>query len=210
MLCDFDGTLAPNLDLPQMRKHVIELTEQAGVPSQVFQDRYIVEIIDAGFAWLQEHHPHNAESYYQTAHDLITQIEIDAAKHTQPFPGVPELLAQWRARGIKIGVVTRNCRAAVLSVYPDLLGAVDCLVARDDAEFLKPDPRHLTQCLAALQVGPQDSAIIGDGALDMHVGKAAQVRRIGVLSGSNDLPAMLSAGAELVLEQVTDLLISVR
>ena len=47
MLFDFDGTLAPNLDLPDMRRQIIELTLAYAVPEHVFRDRYIVEIIDA-------------------------------------------------------------------------------------------------------------------------------------------------------------------
>jgi phosphoglycolate phosphatase-like HAD superfamily hydrolase len=32
VLFDFDGTLAPNLDLPDMRRQVVDLTVSAGIP----------------------------------------------------------------------------------------------------------------------------------------------------------------------------------
>ena len=35
LLFDFDGTLAPNLDLPDMRRRVVELTKQYSVPDSV-------------------------------------------------------------------------------------------------------------------------------------------------------------------------------
>ena len=41
---DFDGTLAPNLDLPEMRRQVIELSASAGVPGDVVEDLFIIEI----------------------------------------------------------------------------------------------------------------------------------------------------------------------
>ena len=55
VLFDFDGTLAPNLDLPDMRRQVLELTQTLDVPSSVYEDKYIVEIIDAACTWLNKH-----------------------------------------------------------------------------------------------------------------------------------------------------------
>ena len=49
---DFDGTLAPNLDLPEMRRQVIALTRAQGVPAAHFEHLYMVEIITAAGAWL--------------------------------------------------------------------------------------------------------------------------------------------------------------
>ena len=52
VLFDFDGTLAPNLDLADMRRRVVELTVAAGVPEDIYTGLYIVEVIEAGAAWL--------------------------------------------------------------------------------------------------------------------------------------------------------------
>ena len=121
MLFDFDGTLAPNLDLPDMRRQVIALTETFSVPADVYADRYIVEIIDAAAAWLHEREPAASAKYHENAHQLIVDIEINAAANTDPFPGIGEKLEQMKTQGLRLGVVTRNCRAAVLQVFPDLL-----------------------------------------------------------------------------------------
>src|SRR5690606_6081130 len=48
VLFDFDGTLAPNLDLPGLRRRVVDLTLACGVPEAAFAGRYIVEVLDAG------------------------------------------------------------------------------------------------------------------------------------------------------------------
>ena len=52
VLFDFDGTLAPNLDLADMRRQVVGLTVAAGVPEDIYTGLYIVEVIEAGAAWL--------------------------------------------------------------------------------------------------------------------------------------------------------------
>ena len=204
---DFDGTLAPNLNLPDLRQRVMTFTQQFDVPGDVYADRYIVEIVDAAFAWLAEQPQPtiSAQCYRAQAHQLIAQYEIDAAKGKQPFSGVPVKLQTLRAQGYQVGVVTRNCRAAVLEVYPTLLEHVDVLHARDDTQYLKPDPRHLQLHMSALGCTPNKTAMVGDGAIDMHAGRTLDMFCIGVLSGSADLPTLEEAGANIVLNSCLDI-----
>lgn len=199
-LFDFDGTLAPNLDLPDMRRQVIALTQTTPVPEHVYENRYIVEIIDAATTWLHQNEADQAPAYNNRAHQLITDIELSAAHNTQPFSDARNWLARHRNQGLKLGVVTRNCRQAVLTVFPDMLAYVDTLYARDDTQYLKPDPRHLTACLADLDTQPEQAVMIGDGALDMHAGRALNMLCVGVLSGSADTNKLLEAGAHQVIE----------
>ena len=206
VLFDFDGTLAPNLDLPDMRRQVIELTQAAGVPEAVYADHYIVEIIDAASAWLSAEGADGAQ-YHNAAHQLITDFELAAAAGTAPFTGVSAKLETLRAAGKRLGVVTRNCRAAVVQVFPDLLRYVDVLHARDDTEFLKPDPRHLLTSLQDLACTPERTAMVGDGALDMRAGRALNMYCVGVLSGSADAAALNAAGAHQVIAHCVDLVV---
>ena len=117
MLFDFDGTLAPNLDLADMRRRVVELTVAAGVPEDIYTGLYIVEVIEAGAAWLATQSSADATLYQQRAHQLILDIELDAARSTQVFPGIKDMLTQLRSCDIKIGIVTRNCRAAIRQYF---------------------------------------------------------------------------------------------
>jgi phosphoglycolate phosphatase len=205
VLFDFDGTLAPNLDLPDMRRQVIALTRQANVPDDVFADCYIVEIIDAAQHWLTGHNSSEANRYFQAAHKLITDFEIQAAQYTQPFAGIDTKLQTLRETGYHLGVVTRNCRAAVLQVFPDLLDHVDALHARDDTTHLKPDPRHLLTCLDVLGCEPARTAMVGDGALDMKAGRELDMYCVGVLTGSADTATLHQAGAHEVIDHCLDL-----
>ena len=205
VLFDFDGTLAPNLDLPGMRRDVIEFTQSWGVPSSVWQDLYIVEVIDASAEWLKSKGA-QAEQYFEDAHRIILDIELAQAEATDPFPGVPAYLRQLKSAGLKIGVVTRNIREAVLNTYPELLNDVHVLAARDDVTHIKPDPRHLLACLNDLGCEPERSAMVGDGALDMSTGQSLGLHCVGVLSGSSDAPRLVEAGADVVYDIVTEYL----
>ena len=205
VLFDFDGTLAPNLDLADMRRQIVKLTVDAGVPDAVYKNLYIVEVIAAGFKWLDGSDAERAADYRQQANQRILDIEMNAAAATQLFPGVRTMLTRLRQRSIGTGIVTRNCRAAIETIFPDLGQFVDALHARDDVIHLKPDPRHLLDNLRALKARPEYSVMVGDGALDMQAGTALNMHCIGVLTGSNDSTALRRAGAAQILDDCLSL-----
>ena len=206
ILFDFDGTLAPNLDLVGMRQSIIDYSLECGVPSEVFADQYIVEIIDASSDWLAKN-PQviNAIDYARCANKIVVDFEMDSAAKTKPFNGVRQMLSELIERGVKSGVVTRNCREAVLQTFPDLLSYVNSLHARDDVEHIKPDPRHLNASLMSLGVTPESTLMVGDGALDMRVGKQLGLYCVGVLSGSGGRDDLQLAGADVVIADCLDL-----
>ena len=205
VLFDFDGTLVPNLDLRDMKRRVVEFTtRQTGIALAEIDKLLAVELIDHTVAWLGERGTH-AGAYYQAAHDLIKQIELEAAKTTDLYPGVRSLLVAMRARGLSIGIVTRNCAAAIEIMFPDVGDYCDSVLTRDDVEYLKPDTRHLERCL--WEVGSDGAAaiMVGDGALDMSVGKAVGMFCVGVLGGHSDRATLESAGADLIVTRVSQL-----
>lgn len=199
ILFDFDGTLAPNLDLPDLRRRVSDLTLERGVPEAAFAGRYIVEIIDAGTAWLGQRDGALAARYHADGHHLISQFEVQAARGTRPFADVRPALALLRQRDKALGVVTRNCRAAVAAVFPDIGDYCHSVLTRDDVAHLKPDVRHLLQALEELQQPAEHAVMVGDGQLDMHIGRALGLYCVGVLTGSSDEQALRAAGADVVL-----------
>lgn len=209
ILFDFDGTLVPNLDLSDMRRQIAAMADDAGVPAQIYADLYIVEIIDASQAWLAAQ-PNTgaaeADAYAADSHQRISDIELRAAAQTQLFDQARHVLARLRQAGYQLGIVTRNCREAVLTMFPDLDQYIDALHARDDVAFLKPDPRHLAANLLTLGVEAKNAVMVGDGALDMQAGRQLNMLCLGVLTGSNDARALEAAGADRVLEDYRGLI----
>ncbi|MFU8817240.1 MAG: HAD family hydrolase [Pseudomonadales bacterium] len=205
ILFDFDGTLAPNLDLPDLRRRVTDLTLSRGVPEDVFAGRYIVEIITAGRAWLALQDATVAARYHADGHRLITEFEVAAASRTRPFADVRPALTLLRQHAKGLGVITRNCRAAVAAVFPDIADYCGSVLTRDDVAYLKPDARHLRQALDELGCSADDAVMVGDGQLDMHSGRELGLYCIGVLTGSSDRATLLAAGADVVLPRAAQL-----
>lgn len=206
ILFDFDGTLAPNLDLPDMRRQVIELTRAHGVPDSAWTGRYIVEIIEASRDWMRSSGHAGADPYFDAAHALITAIEMRAARETRVFRWVPQLLGELRRQGVRSTIVTRNCEAAVRSTFPGLEEHVDGLFARDSTPYLKPDPRHFATAMRHTGADAGSCWVVSDGAMDMRTGRSLGLRCIGVLTGSNDRTELVDAGADTVFGDARGLL----
>lgn len=205
VLFDFDGTLAPNLDLPDLRRRVIDFALTHDVPEAVFAGRYIVEVLEASAGWLSER-GRDAASFHRRGHELIRDFEVAAARDTRPFPDAVRTLEGLRRNGVPVAVVTRNCRDAVLTVFPDLEHQCDAVLTRDDVVHLKPDSRHLRQALEDVGAASGPSLMVGDGALDMETGRALGLYCVGVLTGSADAQRLQAAGADVVLPRAGTLL----
>jgi phosphoglycolate phosphatase len=199
---DFDGTLAPNLDLPEMRRRVVEATLAQGVPSREFEHLYIIEIIDAAAHWLSRVGAAAAQSYATETHQLILDFELDAAAGMDVFPKTRFILSTIRQADRRISIVTRNCEQAVRRVFPDVDDFCDLLLTRDNVEFVKPDPRHLQLALCKLSRQADKSVMIGDSRMDMQLGRKLGLTCVGVLTGSHDAATLSGAGAHIVVDGI--------
>jgi phosphoglycolate phosphatase len=207
ILFDYDGTLAVlNLDFAAMRRHLLVFTVAQGISSQELHGLDILEMLDWATAWLRQHHPEQAARYAREAEQLIQDMEVDAARSSGLLPGVPELLAALLQEQIGVGIVTRNCDAAVRVTFPHIDVYCQAFVPRDRVTQVKPHPAHLQAALDGLGTTPARAIMVGDGAMDMQAGKALGMFSIGVLSGSSPRAKLLAQGADLVLASAADLL----
>ncbi len=189
-----------------MRREVIALTLKTGIPRSEFEHLYIVEIIEAVFSRLQQDTPYAASRYRLRAHALITEFELKAAARTVPFPETRRTLCELRRAGKQIAVVTRNCSKAVARVFDDIDNYCDIVLARDQVAHLKPDPRHVRQALTTLGQDTSAAAMVGDGRMDMALGRELGMVCVGVLTGSSDEEQLTAAGADLVIAEIHELL----
>jgi len=207
ILFDYDGTLAVlNLDFVAMRRQLLAFTVAQGITQQELHGLDILEMLDWATAWLRQRHPEQAVRYARDAEQLIQNIEVEAARSSGLLPGVLELLAALRQEQIGVGIVTRNCDAAVRVTFPHIDTYCQAFVPRDRVTQVKPHPTHLQAALDCLGTTPEHALMVGDGAMDIQAGKALGMFSIGVLSGSSPRAKLLAQGADLVLASAADLL----
>ena len=204
---DFDGTLAElNIDFGLMRQSVLDLLSLYDVPPDGLRDLFVLEMIAAGRTRLSLSRPGKEGEFSTLALAQISEIEMQAARQGSLFDGVREMLWELRTRAVKTGVVTRNCLAALESLFPDIHRYINTVITRELTPHVKPHPVHLQMILKQLDVALAQTAMVGDHPMDIKAGKDAGVYAIGVLTGHATAEALHQAGADLVLEKAADIL----
>lgn len=139
---------------------------------------------------------------------FLEMYEPICAEHSVLYPGALETLQTLKARGHRLGLVTNKPRRFVNLMLPvyGIEPLFDTVVAGDDLATKKPDPAMVHQALSELGVAPADACLVGDSIADLGAAKNAGVASILVTFGyAGDLDVR-HAGADRVIESLTELL----
>jgi phosphoglycolate phosphatase len=206
VIFDFDGTLAVlNIDFSQMRDQVFKLMRNHGIDESSIEEKYLLEIIDEVALILSKRNSSAAEEFYQKAHLILHEIEMKAAEQGRMLPGVKETLISLKRKGIKVGIVTRNCEEAVRKVLPDIEKVCDVFISRDLIKKVKPHPEQLTSVVKALHVTGEETLMVGDHTIDIQAGKRVGMKTVGVLTGRTQREEFEKAGADWILEDASEI-----
>jgi len=169
---DFDGTLtAPAaIDFVAMRAAV-------GCPEGAGILRHVESLPSAGER--------------AAAMARVEAIEAEAAGRSLPLPDAEALVAALRARGIPIGVLTRNSLASVRLALANFRVVTEAqfavIVTREAPHPPKPAPDGVISAARAMGLEPADVVMIGDYRYDIEAGAAAGARTIWIHHGERDV-----------------------
>ena len=123
------------------------------------------------------------------------------------FPGVPDALAELRAAGVAVAVVTSKARRrfSADARRSGLEELVDVSVCDGDAPAPKPDPRPVLVALDRLGVSADDALMVGDTPVDVAAGLRAGVAVAGVLWGASTGDELRDAGATTLVAEPGEL-----
>ncbi|MGC8863984.1 MAG: HAD family hydrolase, partial [Armatimonadota bacterium] len=147
-----------------------------------------------------------AEDLRAAAMQRLEEIEIRHARDTAPIPFARELVFELKQCGVRVGIVTRNCRrASRISLY--IAGIKpDVLVCREDSDRYKPDPQPLQIALETLGARPEASVMVGDHLMDIQSGRAAGMRTIGFLRNTRPPDFFDAVRPDLVVRDLSEVL----
>lgn len=124
-----------------------------------------------------------------------------------PYEGIPEVLKEFRRRGIKLSVCSNKPNLATLKVIDTMFpGEFELVIGQSDAIRRKPAPDGALKIAEEFGVKPEECMYIGDTATDMQTGKAAGMYTVGALWGFRDLEELQSNGADIIAEKPIDLI----
>jgi phosphoglycolate phosphatase len=201
---DFDGTLArPALDFALMTRRIGGVAARhlgrEATPGTLPALEWIEKI--AGGLGGGQGHEFSAE-----AHAIIEEMEREAAANTSLFGFTRPALSRLRERGAAPAIITRNTRASVLAVFPDVFDFLSVVVTREDVRAVKPDPAHLLAALGALGVKPAQALMAGDHPTDVLTARRTGAYAAAVASGGTSRAGLLLAEPDILAEDVGELM----
>jgi HAD superfamily hydrolase (TIGR01509 family) len=117
----------------------------------------------------------------------IEAYEIEATRKAPLRPGVHELMALLRERGLRTALVTNNNDTNAETVINSFSLEFDCVLTRDSG-YWKPSGASLIETMRRLGAAPEQCMAIGDSRHDVMAARAAGCGRLCILhERHNDL-----------------------
>lgn len=206
LIFDLDGTLVDSL--PGIAASLNRALERNGLSAHTDSDvrRFIG---NGSYELARKAMPEGAP------HDDILAVETSFKDDyattwpggTVPYDGIPACLEKLAAAGFRLAVLSNKPHPftveIVQRIFPGL--AIDPVFGQRDDAPRKPHPEAALRIARHWGIAPADCRFIGDSTVDLETARAAGMPAIAVGWGYHDPAALRAAGAEILLEKVTDL-----
>ena len=124
------------------------------------------------------------------------------------FADMVDTLNKLKDKGIVCTIATsRNGKS--LKEFLDKMNITNFfsyLLAAEDTTLLKPNAEPVIKTLNDLSYCPEQTLVVGDMPIDILMGKNAGVYTCGVTYGNSDKDSLLEAGADYVIDGISELL----
>lgn len=206
VIFDLDGTILDTLrDLHDSLDHVLAAH---GLPERSMDE--VRRFVGNGLRRLVERAvPQTAgtartESVYA---DFRKYYAEHAADTTRPYPGIPELLAELKARGVSRAVVSNKADKVVRKLCADYFpGLLDAAVGEIAGRAPKPSPDAVHAVLEELSLRPGDAVYVGDSEVDVETAKNAGLSALMVSWGFRTPEELRAAGAGRIVSGPEEIL----
>ncbi|MFO0575086.1 MAG: phosphonoacetaldehyde hydrolase [Polyangia bacterium] len=195
-LVDF-GSLAPVRALQALfAAHGVPITPaQARGPMGLHKREHIrrlAELPEVAAAWQARHGHTFSEADLDALYRAFVPLQQQAlCERARPLPGVPELLAELRRRGLRLGGTTGYTAEMAATLLP-LAAAhgvvLDAVVTASEVPEGRPAPWMALRCAEQLRAWPMSALVkIGDTPADIDEGRAAGMWTVGLCGCGNEL-----------------------
>lgn len=133
-------------------------------------------------------------------------LRNNGLEHEPLYDGMAALLASLDESGWMLGVATgKSDRGLERCLDHHAIKGLFVTLQTADRHPSKPHPSMVYQALADARVEAQQAVVIGDTVYDIHMGRAAGTRTIGVNWGYHPVEELREAGADAIAESMDEL-----
>lgn len=124
------------------------------------------------------------------------------------YDGIAAVLSKLDEDGWMLGVATgKSDRGLERCLDNHAIRGLFVTLQTADRHPSKPHPSMIYQAMADAAADPRTTVMIGDTVYDIHMGKAAGCRTIGVNWGYHPVAELREAGADMIAENMDELLL---
>ena len=211
VIFDLDGTLiAFKLDINTCRTEVIQHLTEKGLPRSMFsikETAFDMLVKVKNYMTSQGIRDKNFAEIEKLVVSTVERFELEAARTTEMFRGIPETLKALKDMNLKLAVCTISGKNATDHSFKrfNLEPFFDAVIPRESVSAVKPHPIHLETALNALKTSPEEAMLVGDSVKDMTCATRLKVLAVGVTTGISSREELTRAGAHYIISSVNDL-----
>lgn len=210
---DLDGTLTDSLEsltysvnetmkelkLPEITSE--QCREFVGNGAKVLIEKTLKALGDEGLTRFDE-----AFAAYQRIFDKCCTYRV------KPYPGIPEMLKEMKAQGLKLGVLSNKPDRQAVHVVEEIFGKniFDHIQGQKDGVPRKPDPTAVLSIAAEFGSDPSETLYIGDSEVDGATGKAAGMDTVLVTWGFRSRYVLEAAEPYRIVDSTDEILMTIK
>jgi len=205
---DCDGTIVDSQHSIIRSMHAAFFSHNLAVPSRQAIRRIIGLPLVQAFSVLA---PNQTPALYDDLRDAYAddwlKVRHDGKRSEPLYPGIEQTLDTLGADGWMLGIATGKSYRG-LSATLEMHGLLNRFVTMQTADRArgKPHPEMLFKAMEETGANVANTVMIGDTTFDMEMAINAKVRAIGVAWGYHETRELLATGAEVVLDDFSQLL----
>lgn len=207
VIFDLDGTLANTISA--IREGINATMRRYGYPEHT--DEEVLSFINNGARMLiKRSMPAEVRRDEALVSRVLADYDVEYGKvyhHTDTtYPGIPQLLCDLRARGLRIGVLSNKQDPFVRALAEQLIpGLYDVAQGAIYGEPTKPHPYLSNRVCDALGVSAAECAMVGDSDVDVRTAEEAGMTHVGVSWGFRSAELLREAGAVRIANDTVEL-----
>ena len=206
VIFDLDGTLLDTLkDLQEGTNYALRVN---GMPERTLDE--IRRFVGSGARKLIERviPGHEKEGVFEKVmEDFNFYYKEHCKDHTQPYPGIAELLHELKQNGYALGVVSNKPDFAVQELIPDYFPDTFASVTGERKGVAKkPAPDLIWEAVKKLNVAKDEAVYVGDSEVDLEAANNAGLPCISVAWGFKGREFLERHNAAIIVESPEEIM----
>ena len=192
ILWDLDGTLIDTLDdLGEAVSHTLRLR---GLPTHGREDyrrmvghgvrNLVKRALEASGVQIEDL-PDGEALVDDALADFKAYYSAHIDVYSKPYPGIPELLAELDAAGVKLAVVSNKFQEGTDHLIREFFPKIRfvAILGNRPGYPLKPDPAIVEEAISLAGISRPEALLIGDSPTDMHTAENGGIDSLAVSWG---------------------------